>query len=251
MTGERFQLAHAPIVEAVLDLDCDLPAGQDIGSLEHAALAAYHDRYPKMRTQFIQGLQIDQPLDGEPSLSTHRAVQAFQFLTDDEKQLVQVRAQGYSFNRLAPYVSLDEYLPEIERAWLLYVGIANPLQVREVRLRYINRILVPLRDDVVDLDDYFTIAPRLPDETRLSLSGFLDQHAAIENETGNTITIILNMQPTEGEHIPVVLDVQAVRTESIAIDNWDRLLGQVQSLRALKNDIFRKSLTPQCLELFA
>lgn len=67
-----------------------------------------------------------------------------QFLKNDEKQLVQIRPQGYSFNRLAPYGGFDEYLPEIERAWRLFVDIVMPLQVKLIRLRYINRFLLPM-----------------------------------------------------------------------------------------------------------
>ena len=73
-------------------------------------------------------------------MSVRRGIQALQFLHADEKQLVQVRAQGFSFNRLAPYTSLDDYLPEIERTWHLFVGLASPVQIRVVQLRYINRI---------------------------------------------------------------------------------------------------------------
>ena len=39
---------------------------------------------------------------------------------------------------------LDEYLPEIERTWRFFVELASPVQVRRIRLRYINRILLPL-----------------------------------------------------------------------------------------------------------
>ena len=49
-----------------------------------------------------------------------RAIQSLQFLHEDEKQLVQVMAQGFSFNRLAPYTSLDDYLPVIQRTWELF-----------------------------------------------------------------------------------------------------------------------------------
>ena len=72
---------------------------------------------------------------------------------------MQVRAQGFSFNRLAPYSGLDDYLPEIERTWSLYVDLASPVQIRAIRLRYINRILLPLAANTVDLDEYLKIGP--------------------------------------------------------------------------------------------
>ena len=111
------RLRNPPIVEAVFDVDCDLPPGFDLVALEERSQALFQDRYPKFRTQLVQEHRIETKADAPPNTSSRLAVQALQFLHDDEKQLVQVRAQGFSFNRLAPYSSLDDCLPEIERTW--------------------------------------------------------------------------------------------------------------------------------------
>lgn len=145
MSERDSKLANPPIIEAVLDLDCDMPPSQDIAALETPARESFRDHYPTFRTQLLQGFRIEQPPDAEPRLSAQRGIQAFQFLQEDEKQLVQVRAHGFSFNRLAPYTSLGDYLPEIERTWRLFVGFVSPVQVRLIRLRYINRILYQSR----------------------------------------------------------------------------------------------------------
>jgi len=111
--------------------------------------------------------------------------------------LTKVRMQGFSFNRLAPYTSLDDYLPEIERTWGLFASIASPVQIRVVRLRYINRILLPLTNGRVELEDYLKVGPRLPDEDRLRFAGFLNQYAAVEIDTGHQVNIVLTSQPPE------------------------------------------------------
>jgi len=244
------KLTTAPIIEAVLDIDCDGPPGQEIGALEGPARDSFLDRYPQFRTQLLQEARIEQQPDGPVQFSARRGIQAFQFLQEDEKQLVQVRAQGFSFNRLAPYSSLDDYLPEIERTWRLFVGFASPVLVRALRLRYINRILLPLVDNRVELDHYLRIGPRLPDEEKLTLLGFLNQHAAVEAGTGNQVNIILTPQPRENGALPLIFDIEASRVEAIEPERWDALLAAMQSLRALKNRVFRNTLTEQCLELF-
>ena len=163
---------------------------------------------------------------------------------------MQVRVQGFSFNRLAPYTSLDDYLPAIERAWRLFLDIASPAEIRRVRLRYINRILLPLVDGRVVMKDYLKVGPRLPDEKALLLTGFLNQTVALDAENRNEVKIILaNQAPQEG-HLPVILDLTVTRQESAMPDNWDWILAQVHSLRALKNRVFVESLTKKCLELF-
>jgi uncharacterized protein (TIGR04255 family) len=244
------RLANAPIIEAVLDLDCDMPPAWNIATVEALGRKAYQDHYPRVQTQFLQGFQIEQQEGAQPRFSSQQGIQAFQFLTEDQRQLVQIRAQGFSFNRLAPYTSLDDYLPEIERTWRLFVGLASPVQVRAIRLRYINRILLPVVADRVELNDYLKIGPPVPDEQRLTLVGFLNRLTAIENETGNRVNLILTAQPVENAVIPVILHIEAFREEPAEPGNWDTLVNRIQSLRDLKNRVFTNSLTEKCLDLF-
>jgi len=185
------KLARAPIVEAVLDIDCDLPPGQEIAKLEASAKKRFSDRYPTVRTVFIQQHEIQAKPDSEAKMLIRRGIQAFQFMQKDEKQLVQVRAQGFSFNRLAPYSSLDDYLSEIERTWRLYLTLSSPVQARVVRLRYINRMMLPAAQGRLELNDYLKISPRLPEEDKLTFLGFLNQYAAEDAATGNQANIVM------------------------------------------------------------
>ena len=250
MNDTEFKLLKAPIIEAVLDIECDMPPGREIAALEQPAFERLRDHYPTLRTVLVQMHQIEAQGDNPPKMSVRHAIQGFQFLHQDEKQLVQVRAQGFSFNRLAPYTSLDDYLPEIERTWRLFVSIAAPVQIRTVRLRYINRILLPMPDSRVELEDYLKIGPRLPDEDRLTFTGFLNQHTAVEKDTGNQINIVLTTQPPEDKMLPLIFDITVAGNGTAEVENWTWLLAQIQALRALKNRVFRNTLTEQCLNLF-
>ena len=196
------KLQNPPIVEAVFDVDCDLPAGYDVAALKEPALAQFGDQYPKFQTQFMQQRTIETKADAPPNMSTRLAVQALQFRHEDEKQIVQVRAQGFSFNRLAPYTSLDDYLPEIQRTWRLYVDLVSPVQIRTIRLRYINRIFLPMTESGLDLDEFLKIGPRLPDEERLMFHGFLSQQSASERDTGLQTSLVLAAEGVANEKLP-------------------------------------------------
>ena len=250
MNEPVLSLSSAPIVEAVLDIECDMPPAIEIASLESHARDLFLDQYPKFRTQFVQEHEIKQESGASPKMSVRQGIQALQFLQDDEKQLVQVRAEGFSFNRLAPYSSLDDYLSEIKRTWRLFVGLALPVQIRLIRLRYINRILLPLTNGRVELDDYLKLGPRLPDEDRLTFAGFLNQHSAVEADTGNRVNIVLTTQPPEQGMLPLIFDIEAASTGNGEPSDWPWILSRIQSLRSLKNRIFRNTLTEQCLKLF-
>lgn len=243
MSAESPQTFAAPIVEAILDVECDLPPGLDLAALAARARAAFADRYP------VQQPSFEAPAEA-PLAVPRSLLGSFQLFQEDKKQLVQVRARGYTFNRLAPYTSLDDYLPEIERTWRLFVDLAGPLQVRLVRLHYINRIVLPLTADAVDLAAYFTTAPaRFPVDDTLRFAGFLAQQSAVERATGRRVKATLTSQPTEAAGLPVIFDIEAVAETAIEPRDWPAILAEIQSLRGLKNMTFRSTLTDRCLRL--
>jgi len=250
MNAENIHLAHAPIVEAVLDIDCDMPPKFDLAALQGAAHDGFRSHYPKIRVQFLEEQTIERTAAEPPRISARRSILALQFLHEDERQLVQVRAQGFSFNRLAPYTSLDDYLPEIQRAWTIFTKLTAPVKIRAVRLRYINRLLIPLVGPRVELIDYFKVSPRLPEEDKLVLVGFLHQHVAVEPETGHQATMVLTSQPVVEGRLPVIFDIAVTAIENGEIEDWIRIIARVGSLRSLKNRIFGNTLTEKCLSLF-
>ncbi|HEY3321496.1 MAG TPA: TIGR04255 family protein [Planctomycetota bacterium] len=243
------KLQHPPIVEAVLDIECDLPPGRPFAEIESMARERFRDQYPKRRSQTLHQIQFELRPDSASKQDVRLGVQAFQFLHEDEKQLVQVRLQGFSFNRLAPYTTLDDYLPEIQRTWGLYSDLASPIQVRTIRMRYINRILLP-RLPKIDLDEYFAVAPRMPEEKSLTMTGFLKQFSAIEDATRNQVNFVLTSQPPELEKFPFILDISVTSPARGEPKDWQWILGQIQSLRGLKNRMFEKAVTEKCLTLF-
>ena len=63
MNASNFTLPHAPIVEAVLDVDCDMSPTFDLAALEKVSREAFQDQYPKFRTQFLEEHRIAQKAD--------------------------------------------------------------------------------------------------------------------------------------------------------------------------------------------
>jgi len=244
------KLDAPPIVEAVVDIECDMPPGQVIDSLEGQARERFRAGYPKIQKVFLQEHKVDLKSGQQPSVSISKAVRTLQFMHNDEKQIVQLRTEGYSFNRLAPYRTLDDYLPEVESTWASFRELAGPVQIKFVRLRYINRIMIPIAKEGVELDDYFKVGPRLPDGAGLTFVGFLNQHRAREPETGHLVNIVLTDQPREGNYLPVIFDNAVTAPGPREPEDWPWIIDKIRLLRTLKNHVFRETLTARCLNLF-
>lgn len=252
MSSENRPIPSAPIIEAVVDIDCDLPNGVGHQALHLAAGDALRARYPKFRQQLIQQHVFKQEGNQPPEMQVNQGPGAMQFLTEDEKQLVQFRPNGFSFNRLAPYTSLDDYFPEIEATWKTFFELAQPVVIRKIGIRMINRILLPMDGGRVELGRYLAMPPRLPETgSPLMFLGFLDQQMALDPVTQNHANIVKTAEPHQGDKLPIILDVEVFHPCEIPPADWPEIRNRLDSLRSLKNRIFRNTLTPQCLSHFS
>lgn len=248
MTEKAFNLANPPIIEAVLDIDCDMPPDLEIAKLEAAVFPLLQDQYPQLRTQLRQ--EIETKLDAPEKTLIRGTTEAIQFLHKDERQLVQIRREGFSFNRLSPYKGFDVYEPEIERVWKIYLSVVKPRQIKAIKLRYINRIMLPSAEKNVELVEYMKIGSSLPEATELTLVGFLNQYVARDVKTGNLASVILTSQPAQADKMPFIFDITASHMGPMSVDDWSCILSQIRQLRDLKNSVFKNTLTEQCLNLF-
>ena len=241
---------NPPIIEAVLDIECDFKEQPEINKIEAKARKEMAKSYPKVRHVLFQEHQVEAKPSEPAKISIKGGLHGLQFLKNDEKQVVQYRIEGFSFNRLAPYASLDNYLPQMKKNWSLYRDLAKPLQIRLIRLRYINRILLPLTDGKVDLDKYILNGPRLADPKRFELTGFLDQYAATDKKSGHQINSVLTLQQAVDDKLPVIFDNGVIALETGNVDDWQWIRSKILELRELKNHIFCHTLTEKCRNLF-
>lgn len=250
MNTTTLHLANPPIVEAVLDIDCDLPPGHNLTSLETEARDIFGGTYPRFRRRYSQEFKFEAREDDPPETSSHYGVEAFQFLKSGNEQLVQVRDKGFSFNRLTPYEGFERYLTEIERTWCLYLRLARPTKVSALRLRYINRIEVPAEGRSVRMDTYFNAGTQLPSVAGVLFTGFLNQYSAVEPVTGNKAKIVMTAQEIVEDKLPVILDIRVASETSVEPEDWDIILSKLLSLRMLKNQIFADMITARCQALY-
>lgn len=249
MDDSDFHVPKPPIVEAIVDFDCDVQPTFDLAALETVAKERYGDRYPNAQKQTFYEQQLMVKPGDQTSMSTRQGLQALRFIAADGKELVQIRGGGFSFNRLAPYGRLADYLPEVERTWRLYADLAKPIQLRAVRLRYINRILLPFQGGEVTLENYLNVQP-VPKDSRLTFAGFVTQHVAIDTATRAQVQVSLVAQRAADGKLPLILDISVQHAADSDPEDWAGVAGNITMLRGLKNHVFRSMLTERCLNLF-
>ncbi len=247
------QLTDAPIIEAVLDIDCDLPQGSDHEKIDAAARERFAESFPNFKRQHVTHHELRQDQNQNPELRTIESIGALQYLSHDEKEIVQFRPNGFSFNRLAPYSSFDDYLPTIKTAWETYLDLAEPLKISRISLRTINRLSIPFeKDGRLSFGEYFRAPPTLPTTgLPLAFTGFLEQHMAIDQETRNRIRLVKSTQEQVEDALPVVLDIDVFHTDRMECSDWGKIFDRIISLRSLKNKVFMHILTDRCLSLFS
>ena len=251
MTSTSSVLQNPPIIEAVVDIDCDLPTNFDLAQVEKRATISFAENYPilEKRNRFEAEFKSDG--SGGPQQATQKVgLQTLMFYANDRRQLVQFRDQGFSFNRLEPYSSLDDYLLEIEDAWSKYCELVFPIRSRLIRLRYVNRFMLNFDEAMLGIDEYLSSPPQTADPNRLAMTGFLNQYSAVEPATGNQTFTVITMEPPNGNKVPIIFDNMVASQSFFEPNDWPGIRDNILELRELKNYVFERTLTQKCRNLF-
>lgn len=240
--------SKAPITEAIIDLKVAFPEGFSIDSLAgiHAHIS---DRFP-IQEQLYTGIGavIFQP--GSPvQVNADQQHHGFLFKSEDNRKIFQATLNGFTFNRLAPYESWEEFSGDARYLWNIYKNVCNPIHIIRVALRYINQITIPL-EGLVDLKDYFNTVPEVPSGLpKNTLSSFFMQLQIPQDDLDCMLTINEALAPlTTPETITVLLDFDLFRQQTWQIDDPD-IWHFLQQLRERKNLVFNSSITDKTRRL--
>jgi len=239
---------HPPIIEAVINLVCELAPGASMDEVQKQATLLLRDQYPIVENMQVLEHRI-QPTEGGLAHNIAQQNQGVRFIQEDKQQLVQFRVDGFSFNRLAPYSSLDDYLEEISRLWAIYLDIAKPVTLKRISMRYINRVPIPFNGSPIDLNDYVTVIPPVLPGVGLKFSGVFQSIQLVCPDSKAQAQLTVATEKPTAEGIPVIVDIEVsleTNAAPAALDTWR---DDINNLRSLKNSIYDTTLTPECQSL--
>jgi uncharacterized protein (TIGR04255 family) len=250
LLAEQETYPHAPIVEAVLDIRTRLSSplsDESLGQLYEGE----KDAYPTIRLPFNVRFKFEREnANAVPTTDTSVAVTGKVFASQDGLQLFQARQDGFSHNRLAPYIDWASFQAEARRLWDKYRNIARPAVVEMLGLNFINKILVPVGGEI---SDYFRTYVELPKELpqTMDIHNFLVQVS--DPNSSAKIAISTSLGPSdEAEKLAVTLNIQSYIPLSTALEQIteDEIWASFDRLRTLKNLAFESSITEKTRTTF-
>jgi len=241
-------LRNAPITEAIIDFRVKARPGlrpEEFTSLQMQLSSSF----PKMDER--RGLQATFGMiqgRGQPPVVQDLGLQGYFFKTADEKTIAQFRVDGFTFNRLYPYTSWKELIPQAMDLWRLYSSVSRPEVITRLAVRYINRITLP--SGAITFESYLRAAPVIPLELPQYMSSFLTRVTIHDPQADIAAHVAQALEAnTQGQPLVVILDIEAYKQSEFAIDDPE-IEQTFRQLRAFKNLIFFNSLTDETLRQF-
>ncbi len=239
-------LRNAPITEALIDIRAFPPSGFDPQSLL-LVKGRLANRYPVAQERKGTEALLELKAGRQPTTMTrHLGLQGVFTKSPDEKQIAQFRVDGFTFNRLRPYTSWEEMLPEALDLWGVYVDLVKPGGVTRVAVRYINHI--ELTPPPGDIDEYIVTGPQMPNGVPQEFSAF-STRVVLNNDEMKLRAIVRQKLEVgiETTNPTLLLDIDAYRSGDLS-ESRESLQAVLADLRVYKNQIFFGSITDRLAE---
>ncbi len=244
---ENITFQNPPITEALLDIRVNLSKETTLETLLFFQ-DEIKEHFPNKKERHSGTFQIKAGAAPEVITSPARA-DGYMFYAPDNKKIVQVRIDGFTFNKLKPYSNWDIFSREAKYLWEHYVEIAKPINIVRLALRYINKIEIPL--PFSDFKEYILTNPEVAPGIPQGLDRFFMQLVIpnAEFQAGAVVTETIEKIDDKSRVLPLIFDIDVSRNiilEPTSKDIWNIM----EDLRKFKNQIFMKSLTDKAKELF-
>ena len=237
--SEYPHLGNAPIREALIDFRVRLPEDFSLDTLRGVA-ASLQAEFPKVGPIHQFHGQIEVGDEGPVAIQQPPQLIGYRLESPTALDVAQVRIDGFTYSRLAPYESWVRMEEDAWVVWKRYVEGLRPLGVERIATRFINRIVLPPSEQ---LESVFRVPPRVPDGR---MEGFLFRYQLAPMDG---VSVIVSLA-TEGDpDAAVILDIDCFMKRSFETEP-EILRSQLPKLRDAKNRVFFGCLTSEAIGAF-
>ncbi len=245
LMSENPHYSRAPITEALIDIRVNTGGKATLDDLAkvHASIDA---EYPTRRNQVVVEGQMT--AGAQVTAAARQTHIGYTCLNSDERQIVQVRLDGFTFSRLAPYDRWETFREEARRLWDIYRTAVKLTGIIRLAVRYINRLDLPAPTELGDyLRTYPEIAPDLP---QLLGGYFMQVNLPLPDLPGTLLITQAISPPPAPELSSVILDIDIFRDTGLP-QNEDEVWAFFELLRQRKNQVFHACITDRTKELIS
>ncbi len=241
---DQVPYTKAPITEALIDIQVTLPEDVTVSDLARVDIGE-EIGYPQRRNRFAVLGEI--AIGDQIETAARQMHVGYDFVSMDERQIVQVRQNGYTFSRLAPYDRWQTFREEARRLWDVYRSVAKPVSITRVAVRYINRLDLPLPMD--DFKDYLRTVPEVAPDLPQELGGYLMQLAIPQVDLDSLLLLNETLLPAPNpDTVSILLDIDLFRQLEESVED-DELWSLLEQFRHRKNQVFEACITERTREL--
>ena len=230
-------------MEAVIDLHVVGASERGIETLApfHEAInAEYPQREARVEGQFefIAGEQIG-------ARASHRQI-GYIYRREAGDYAVQVRVDGMTVSRFAPYTCWSDLRAEASRWWNVYREVVGADALSRIGLRYINQFHLPHGDWRNEL----ALRPLTPDGVFGEISQlFMRVEAPQPDLDANAVITQTRIPDNAPETAAFILDIDLMLSDNLP-DPDQGLWECLDRLRNRKNELFRASFVHPPEEMF-
>lgn len=197
--------------------------------------------------RLVQMGVANQP-DESVSLTSSQGLIGYRLSKADDSRVLQIRRDGLAYSHIAPYTEWDTFRAEAQRVWEQYRTAIPGAKLVRCALRYINRVDIP--ETKVELYDYFTLYPKIPEQ--LPQQDVIGLTLSLQMPQPDLECVaVLNqalVEPVKPGYISIILDIDVLR---LGIEGWQdsEVWAFLDKLRDRKNEIFEACITDRTREL--
>ena len=202
------------------------------------------DFYPN-KNEIPSGIEV-QFTQSTGSINPSKSVK--HFTSSDNAQLIQVTEDSLTFNRLSPYLGYDNLKKSFAEVLKIYTEIFCPKQFMQLSMRYVNQIVIPHSEFL--LEDYLGLAIIFPEGMTKALGGLFIQFQVAPQVEKHLLQGTLRSAPSipEGNSV-FFLDVLDAFPGNSEFDE-NTILNIMDEAHANIEHIFEKIIQEKLRELF-
>ena len=247
--AEITHLSKAPITEAIIDIRIDPAVNFPEKSLTHLKERLAKD-YPNVEPRHLAKIEFSimpPEIKGLEKPPQNLGLHGYFFKSEDQRNIVQFRVDGFTLNRLKPYSSWAVISEEAKRLWHIYVDVLTPNVVTRIAVRYINHMRFTL--PVQSIERYFVVSPHIPEGLPNHFSSFLNKVVLQDKATGFEANVTINLEAVHSNEGAVIFDLDVYKKVNLSPDDI-KIWQTFEQLRDMKNRIFFGYITEEAVKDF-